>query len=321
MADTTFIITPSGVEYSMVSDDFFSSLESNQYSESVSQDVALDWLLNIKKFCVMRQIGASSCYRGIYEATYDIEDFASYATPVTDLGGSYKEPQIGGSDSSISTGDAGEVMQTSPRNPHRYTLQEDENNSEDPNPPPSELTGEYLGAFFHHKGSWYSSFDDIAATTTDEITVKTISDNTKKVETEDVKKKIFVQDKFYPKGGTADIKECLCPCFFSSVASGGNEGFSGTFNLKRTGIETTLEISFQAYQIKDAITVTANTGETYSSGCIGCPSGSGSPCGVVTTLYLPNGAETISVVVDPICDEGQGTIWDFRIRCLDEEPP
>lgn len=210
MADATFIITPSGEEYSMVSDDFFNSLESNQYSQSINPDIALDWLLNVKKFCVTEESGGG-CKRGIYKTTYGIEDYASYATPVTNLGDSYKEPQIGGSDSSISTGAAGEVMQTSPRNPHRYTLQEDDDNYGNP---PTELTGEYLGAFFHHKGSWYASFDDIDNVGSGPVDSKEITENTKKIERGGEEdrgaKAVYVLEKFFAKGAVADVEDCFC---------------------------------------------------------------------------------------------------------------
>jgi hypothetical protein len=306
--DTTFVITPSGDDYSMVSDAFFSSLQANQYEQSVNPDVALDWLLNVKKFCVAQE-SDGECFRGIYEATYGIEDYASYANPVTDLAGSYKEPQIGGSDSSNPTGAAGQMMQTSPRNPHRYTLQEDSNNVGNP---PSQLTGEYLGAFFHHKGSWYSSFDDASTITSDPITSKEITENTKKVETEQSKKKIFVQDKFFPKGAAASIEDCLCPCSFGGEASGGDEGYSNSFDLNREGVETTLEIYFQAYSIKDGITVTAG-GQTFSSGCISDS--------VTHLMHLPNGAKTISVTIQPNCEGDTGTAWYFTITCVDNAPP
>lgn len=194
----------------MVPDDFFSSLEEKEYSQSTTPDIALDWLLNIKKFCMAEQSG-ESCKNGVYEATYGIEDYASYATPVTDLGSNYKEPQIGGSDSSTSTGAAGEVMQTSPRNPHRYTLLESESHSEDA---PSELTGEYLGAFFHHKGSWYTSFDDMDNIGSGSISNKEITTNTKKAEIGSgeslIKKQIYVLDKFFQKGDNANIEDCPC---------------------------------------------------------------------------------------------------------------
>jgi hypothetical protein len=210
MPDTTFIITPSGDEYSMVSDIFFDSLQANQYDQTVSPDIALDWLLNVKKFCVVEE-NNGTCFRGIYEATYEIEDYSSHNSPVTDLRSSYKELQIGGSDSSNSTGKAGEVMQTSPRNPHRYTLQEDSNNVGDP---PAELTGEYLGAFFHHKGSWYSSFDDIENIGSGSINSKEITENTKKIERGSDEnrgaKAIYVLNKFFPKGVNANIEDCSC---------------------------------------------------------------------------------------------------------------
>lgn len=210
MADTTFIITPSGDDYSMVSDGFFNSLESNQYSQSINPDIALDWLLNVKKFCVTEESGGG-CKRGIYKTTYGIKDYASYATPVTDLGSNYKEPQIGGSDSSTSTGAAGEVMQTSPRNPHRYTLQEDDDNYGNP---PTELTGEYLGAFFHHKGSWYASFDDIDGVGSGPVDSKEITENTKKIERGGEEdrgaKAIYVLEKFFAKGAVADVEDCFC---------------------------------------------------------------------------------------------------------------
>jgi hypothetical protein len=308
MAETTFIITPSGDEYSMVSDTFFSSIQANQYDQAVNPDVALDWLLNVKKFCVAQE-NDGACFRGIYEATYGIEDYASYANPVTDLGISYKEPQIGGSDSSNSTGAAGQVMQTSPRNPHRYTLQADPDNV---GSPPSILNGEYLGAFFHHKGGWYSSFDDVASLTSDSVTSKEITGNTKKIEAGQVKKKIFVQDKFFPSGGAASIEDCLCPCSFGDGASGGDQGYSNTFNLNRVGVETTIQITFEAFTQKDAITVTAG-GQTFSSGCI-----SGN---VTHLMYLPNGADTITVSVQPNCAGGTGTAWNFSINCVDNVPP
>ena len=127
------------------------------------------------------------------------------------------------------------------------------------------------------------------------------------------KKKIFVQDKFYPKGAAADIKECVCPCEFFSGASGGDEEYSETFSLNRVGIPTTLDILFEAYAQKDAIIVTASSGESFSSGCI-----SGF---AATTLELPNGAESITVTVQPNCEGGSGTLWDFSITCVDNEPP
>lgn len=212
MAETTFIITPSGDEYSMVSDDFFSSLESNQCSQSTTPDIALDWLLNVKKFCVTERANGK-CISGVYEATYGIEDYASYATPVTNLSSNYKELQIGGEDSSNSTGEAGEVMQTSPRNPHRYTLQEDPKNSQNA---PSELTGEYLGAFFHHKGDWYASYDDVAEDAGGLVNSKEITESTKKVIGGSggnvISKTIQVLDKFFPKETDPETEDCLCGC-------------------------------------------------------------------------------------------------------------
>ena len=312
MADPTFIITPSGSDYSMVSDEFFNSLGTNQYITSVSRGSALDWLLNIKKFCVTEE-SDGQCLRGIYEATYGIEDYASYATPVTSLGGSYKEPQIGGLDSSTSTGAAGQVMQTSPRNPHRYILQSDPNNA---GSPPPQLTGEYLGAFFRHKGRWYASFDDFFNVGGGPANSKQITGNRKIAEAGSSKKKIYVQDKFYPNGSAANIEECRClppPCNFSISENGGSTPFSEIYELNRAGIPTTLQIGFDAQTVGDSITVTSDSGPSYSSGCIiGYKS---------VILNLPNGAETITVVVTPNCDGGAATLWSFSITCIDDEPP
>jgi len=320
MADTTFIITPSGGEYSMVSDTFFNSLDQNNYRKSADIKSALDWLLNIKRFCVMEQSNPEECFRGVYEATYEISDFESYNTPVTNLGESYTEHEIGGSDSSEPTEDAGEVAQTSPRNPHKYTLQEDENNSED-TPPPSELNGNYLGAFFHHKGSWYASFDDMENVgLSGKLTTKEITNDLKKAEKGEgdtlAKKKIFVEKKFYGGGSGSETsnKECVCPCIFQADSEGGDEGYSSTFQLKRKNIKTTLDIFFQAYTIKDSITVTASpNGESYSSGCISDS--------ISTTLELPNGAESITVTVGANCEGDSGTVWIFDIKCVEDEPP
>ena len=216
----------------MVSDDFFSSLEEKEYSQSTTPNIALDWLLNIKKFCVIEESGAN-CMRGVYETKYGIEDYASYANPVTNLGNNYKEFKIGEADSDVSTGDAGEVAQTSPRNPHRYTLNEDEDSFGDP---PTELTGEYLGAFFHHKGNWYASFDDVDNIGGESISDKEITINTKKVKIDSlgdqIKKRIFVLDKFFPNGENASVADCSCDWliveFFGESASGSicSQGFS-----------------------------------------------------------------------------------------------
>jgi len=308
MADTTFIITPSGDEYSMVSDGFFNSLESNQYSQSTTPDVALDWLLNVKKFCVVEET-SGECMRGIYEAIYGIGDYTSYATPVTDLGDSYKEPQIGGSYSSTLTGAAGEVMQTSPRNPHRYTLQSDPNNT---GSPPPELTGEYLGAFFHHKGSWYASFDDLSNVGSGSASSKEITINTKKAKAGSASKKIYVMDKFFPTGETIGITQCGCAaCFF---VGGFGDGNSFTFDLNSSGVPTTLQIKLFASFYADSITVTAGGG-SYFSGC-----NTGLSTGI---LYLPNGAESITVEVNGNCDGSEPELegWYFEIECVGDEPP
>lgn len=105
--------------------------------------------------------------------------------------------------------------------------------------------------------------------------------------------------------------EC-CTCSFGDSASGGDEPYFNIFELNRLGIETTLEIFFEAYEIKDEIIVTAN-GVTFSSGCISNS--------VTHTMYLPNGAETISVSINPNCEGETGTIWDFSITCVDNAPP
>ena len=312
MADPTFIITPSGDDYSMVSDDFFDSLQTKKYSQSVLRENALDWMLNVKKFCVVEK-SSGGCMRGVYEATYGIDDYSNYASPVTNLSSSYKEPQIGGSDSDVLTGTAGEVMQTSPRNPHHYTLQSDTDNVGDT--PPS-LTGEYLGAFFHHKGYWYASHDDMANISGDDVSIKSISGNKKRSKAGPAEKEIFVLNKFYPNGYPADIEQCACVCEFIEGVSGGNDPYSGTFQINQKNVPTTLEITFEAYGLKDAITVTADSGETWSSGCVANL--------VTTTLFLPNGAQSISVEVEPRCDPSQpqsSTEWYFTIQCINNEPP
>ena len=212
MADTTFIITPSGDEYSMVSDDFFNSLEGKQYSESVSPDIALDWLLNVKKFYLSER-SSKGCITGIYEAEYEIKDHKSYANPVTDFSKSYKTLKIGGSDT-ISYGGESKVLQTSPRNPHKYTLKKEEGYYSDN--APLELTGEYLGAFFHHKGGWYASFDDA-----DDGGGENLNTNEKEI-TQSKKlfksnsahsiKKIYVLEKFFPRGSDdpVDMSDFIC---------------------------------------------------------------------------------------------------------------
>lgn len=105
---------------------------------------------------------------------------------------------------------------------------------------------------------------------------------------------------------------CVPPCDFSGSDDGGGEPYSNTFQLDRVGIETTLEIYFNAIAVKDAITVTAG-GQTFSSGCI-----SGS---VTHLLYLPQGAESVTVSVDPNCESPGYTAWSFSLACVSNAPP
>ena len=149
----------------MVSDKYFN--EANQTNAptdvhiKVEPSVAMDWLLNIKSFCAREEYsdpvyGLVGCKSGVYEAGYNIDEYESYHSPVTDLAKNYKIYKQNSRElEEVITGDAGEVMQTNIFSPHKYTLKEEGGIS-----PPQELTGEYIGDFFHHKGAWYASFVD-----------------------------------------------------------------------------------------------------------------------------------------------------------------
>lgn len=168
MADTTFIITPSGDKYSMVSDDHFDGLnEANKidgYGEDIHKEYdikdVLDWLFNVKSFCAREDFYDEAvpigCKSGVYETDYEIEEYGSYHSPVTDIGGKYNIYETNSREiKEEPTGAAGSMMQTNIFSPHKYTLRKADGVG-----PPDELTGEYLGDFFHHKGKWYASFED-----------------------------------------------------------------------------------------------------------------------------------------------------------------
>lgn len=168
MADTTFIITPSGDEYSMVSDDHFDGLNEANKEDGFGEDIhkeydikdVLDWLLNVKSFCAREDFYDGDvpvgCKSGVYETDYEIEDYGSYHSPVTDIGEKYNIYETNSRGiKEEPTGAAGSMMQTNIFSPHKYTLKEVSGIN-----PPDELTGEYLGDFFHHKGKWYASFED-----------------------------------------------------------------------------------------------------------------------------------------------------------------
>jgi hypothetical protein len=158
----TFVITPVGDTYSMVSDEYHNSLLEKGAVDSVPFVAATLWLFNVKSFCVVEDDGVRGrCWHGTYDAEYSIDNTDKFEYGYTNLSATYNDYNY----ESVSRieqkplGSAGTAFQSGIINPLKYKLNSSEPHSRDA---PPYLTGEYLGDFYYYRGQWYISYSDFA---------------------------------------------------------------------------------------------------------------------------------------------------------------
>ena len=102
---------------------------------------------------------------------------------------------------------------------------------------------------------------------------------------------------------------CASPfCCTNLDTSGSDAGYYATYNVTGQFVSSTnVNVFFEAYTIKDRLTLVANGSNIYDSGCI---SGNVSP--VVT---IPAGTNSIAINVIADCDGGTDTVWVLQISC------
>lgn len=94
-------------------------------------------------------------------------------------------------------------------------------------------------------------------------------------------------------------------CGGGSTASGGDEGYSKTLELGATS--GTLSLSFQTYTQKDRLRVMYGGATLIDTGCVGAS-------GTLSAAYSGTSTQA-TMVVEPNCEGGSGTAWDFSFGC------
>lgn len=158
----TFVITPVGDTYSMVSDSYHDSLVEKNFASDGAGDgfgAVSDFLLNTKSFCVYEYDWyANRVWWGAYTAEYHINDLNKFHKTYTNLKATYEDYDLEDSERiKIRGTGSGQVIQSGIQNPLKYRL--DTSKSHHPKAPTT-LTGKYLGDFYHHKGNWYAAYSD-----------------------------------------------------------------------------------------------------------------------------------------------------------------
>jgi hypothetical protein len=94
-------------------------------------------------------------------------------------------------------------------------------------------------------------------------------------------------------------------CGGGTSASGGDEGYSKTLELGATS--GTISVSYSTYTQKDRIRITYGGATLLDSGCVG-------ESKTIDVPYSGNSTQA-TVVVEPNCEGGSGTAWDFSFGC------
>jgi hypothetical protein len=96
-------------------------------------------------------------------------------------------------------------------------------------------------------------------------------------------------------------------------SSGGDEGFSQSYELIPNDENKTISITFTAYRVPDQLTVSVGGGVIYDSGCIGEGEGGNGQSSVSADVILPANSNSITINVNANCGEGEGTVWKLTI--------
>lgn len=105
----------------------------------------------------------------------------------------------------------------------------------------------------------------------------------------------------------AATEQCELPatCGTSATASGGDEGYTRTYNLG--GTSGTMSLTFETYSVQDRIKVMYQGATLIDTGCVGANGTKSAPYSGTATQA--------TVVVEPNCAGGSGTAWDFTFNC------
>ena len=110
--------------------------------------------------------------------------------------------------------------------------------------------------------------------------------------------------------GFCSLDPCYYGCFCGLIEvedSGGDEGFSLTFNFNAVGNNAVFVASGDMITVKDQLKVWADATVLYDTGCIAGTFNSGE-------VSIPQGTTTMKVEVIPNCDGGSGTLWSFLVQ-------
>lgn len=110
--------------------------------------------------------------------------------------------------------------------------------------------------------------------------------------------------------GFCSLDPCYYGCFCGLIEveeSGGDEGFSLTFNFNAITSNAVFVVNGDMINIKDRLKVYTDTTLKFDSGCISGTYNSGE-------VAIPQGTTTMKVEVIPNCDGGTGTLWSFTLQ-------
>jgi hypothetical protein len=99
--------------------------------------------------------------------------------------------------------------------------------------------------------------------------------------------------------------EPLAQCGTGASASGGDEGYQRTYDLGASA--GTVTLNFKTYTVKDRIRVVYQGVDIIDTGCVGTSGTKSAP--------YSGASSRVTVVVEPNCAGGSGTVWDFSLSC------